>query len=157
MRVRSALAVTALAGLIGAGPVAAGTAIDRSGPLTATLTAGTHNPTCKQMWPVTVTAKLNGKPARATAYYQFLHDNQQVSVQNVFSKTSKNPRNRLWHFRGRFYDNTFGPFGSLAVGYTLVVRAVVRAAGYTAYPAYTVTVRKVRGCKVITSAAAGGQ
>jgi hypothetical protein len=152
MRARVAPAVTvaaAVAGLLGASPAGAETVRATSGPLTATFTAGTHRPTCKQLWPVRVTARLNGKPARAVAQYQFMSGGYQVSIQNPFSATPKNRRNRPWHFRGSFYDDGFGPFGSLAVGQHLVVRAIVKAAGYTAYTAYDVTVRKVRGCKVI--------
>lgn len=147
MRVRRAVAlvVTATA-LVAAGIAAASTSSYRDGPLTATFTAGTHHPNCRQIWPVTVVARYDGKPAHATAFYQFLYDGQAVAHLNVFSGTSRNPHNRLWHFYGSFYDNTFGPFGADAVGHTLVVRAVVQDGRYTAYPWYTVEVVNARGC-----------
>lgn len=149
MRARKVVpfAVTVVA-LAAVGVARAETTTYRDGPLTATLQAGTHHPTCKQIWPVTVTARYHGKPAHATAFYQFLllPSGHVVGKVNVFRATKRNPHNRLWHFYGRFRDNTFGPFGALAVGNTLRVRVVVRDGRYTAYPWYTVEVKKVRGC-----------
>jgi hypothetical protein len=117
------------------------------GPLTATFSASTVHPNCKQLWPVTVTAKWHGHPAHATAFYQFLYNGTLVSTQNPWAHTRRNPHNRPWRFYGSFYDTTFGPFGALAVGQTLDVRAVVQAGGYTAYPGLYVTVRNARGCR----------
>jgi hypothetical protein len=120
----------------------------RDGPLTATFSVSTNHPNCKQLWPVTVTASYNGKPARATAYYQFLYNNQLVGTQYPFSSTRRNPHNHKWSFYGSFYDNTFGPFGARAVGYTLYVRAVVQVGRYTAYPGdKSVRVVKTSGCR----------
>jgi hypothetical protein len=124
----------------------ASTSTYRSGPLTATFSAGTHYPNCKQKWPVTVTARYNGRPAHATAFYQFLYGGQVVSTQYPFSGTSRNPQNRIWSFYGSFTDNGFGPFGALAVGHPLTVRAVVKAGRYTAYPSYYVRVVNASGC-----------
>jgi hypothetical protein len=124
----------------------ASTVTYRSGPLTATFSASTHSPNCKQKWPVTVTAKLHGKPTRATAFYQFLFAGQVVSTQYPFGATPKNPHNHLWSFYGSFTDNTFGPFGAASVGQPLKIRAVVRASGHTAYPAFPVNVVSATGC-----------
>lgn len=121
----------------------------RDGPLTATFSAPTHNPNCKQKWPVTVTARYHGKPARATAFYQFLYNGRVVSKQYPFAHTRKNRHNRLFHFDGRFTDNTFGPFGALAVGQPIIVRAVVQVGRYTAYPGYNVRVKRVKGCRAV--------
>lgn len=148
MRVRKVIAIAVvLAAFVAVGVASASISTYRDGPLTATFKAGTHTPNCKQLWPVTVTASYDGKKAHATAYYQFLYNGHDVENVNVFSDTRRNPHNRLWHFTGSFYDNTFGPFGALAVGHTLVVRAVVKDGRYTAYPWYTVHVVNTRGCK----------
>ena len=116
------------------------------GPLTATFSAGTHHPTCKQMWPVSVTARAQGRPVHAVATYQFLSGGQLLNTQYPLGGTSRNPHYKPYHFYGGFYDKTFGPFGALAVGHTLNVRAVVRWNKYTAYPGTWVQVRKVGGC-----------
>jgi hypothetical protein len=144
------IAVTAAA-LVCVSAVSASANAYRAGPLVATFSGPTHHPNCKQKWPVTVTAKLHGHRAHATAYYQFINDGSVLPYKfNPFSSTRKNPHNRLWHFYGRFYDWSFGPFGALAVGKNLKVRAVVKAGRYTAYPSYWVKVRHVRGCRAIT-------
>ena len=120
----------------------------RDGPLTATFTVPTNHPNCKQLWPVTVTATYNGKPAHGIAYYQFLYNNQLVSTQYPYSHTSRNAHNHKWAFYGSFYDNTFGPFGARSVGYTLYVRAVVQVGRYTAYPGdRSVRVVSTSGCR----------
>jgi hypothetical protein len=143
-------AVTAGALICAAAASASGvTSAYRDGPLTATFSAPSQNPNCKQKWPVTVTARYNGKPAHATAFYQFLYNGHLVGKQYPFSHTRKNPHNRLWHFTGRFTDNTFGPFGALAVGQQITVRAVVQAGRYTAYPGHNVRVRRVNGCTAV--------
>ncbi|MGH2858665.1 MAG: hypothetical protein ACRDMJ_14420 [Solirubrobacteraceae bacterium] len=141
------LVAVAVAALAGAGAASASTY--RDGPLTATFRAPTHHPNCRQKWPVTVTATYNGRPARATAFYQFMYGGTVVGRQYPFSNTRRNRHDRLWHFRGRFTDNTFGPFGSLAVGQPITVRAVVRDGRYTAYPSYSVRVVRVRGCRAV--------
>jgi hypothetical protein len=149
MRSRNLLVIlltTAAATLIAVGAANAFTTSNSSGALTATFTAKTHYPNCKQLWPVTVTARYNGKPAHATAYYQFLLGGQLVGNQYPFSGTSKNPHARVWHFYGSFYDYTFGPFGALAEGHRLTVRAVVQVGGIRAYPGTWVQVQKASGC-----------
>ena len=150
MRARKAIPlVVAVTALAAAGAAYAGTGTYRDGPLTATFTAGTHSPNCKQKWPVTVTARFRGRPAHATAFYQFLGPGGVVVRQYPFANTRRNPHIRIWRFYGRFTDNTFGPFGALAVGYPLTVRAVVSVGRYTAYPSYSVRVVKASGCKAI--------
>jgi hypothetical protein len=148
MRLGHALPVllTAAAGLAIAGAANAFTSRYSDGPLTATFSASTHHPSCKQMWPVTVTARAHGQRVHAVAIYQFLNGGQLVNTQYPFGGRSRNPHYKPYHFFGGFYDNTFGPFGALAVGHTLNVRAVVRWGKYTAYPGTWVQVRKVRGC-----------
>jgi hypothetical protein len=145
VRFLAACAAAALA-LTSAAIASASTITARSGPLTATFGASTHTPNCKQKWPVTITAKLHGKLAHATAFYQFLFAGQVVSTQYPFGATKKNPHNHLWSFYGSFVDNTFGPFGAASVGQPLTIRAVVRAGGYTAKPGFPVRVVSVVGC-----------
>src|SRR5271167_4727753 len=71
-RLRAAIGGAVIAAMLAvSGAAAASTVTYRAGPLTATMKAGTHSPTCKQKWPVTVTAKFKGKRAHATAFYQF--------------------------------------------------------------------------------------
>jgi hypothetical protein len=144
-RLFSAGAVAAVV-LAAATSASAFTSTYRAGPLTATFSASTHTPNCKQKWPVTVTAKLRGKPAQATAFYQFLFAGQVVSTQYPFGATRKNPHNHLWRFYGSFTDNTFGPFGSASVGQPLAIRAVVKVLRYTAYPSFRVRVVSATGC-----------
>jgi hypothetical protein len=146
---RAILFAVTVAALTCVSAASASTSSYRDGPLTATFSAGTHTPTCKQLWPVTVTARWHGKPAHATAVYQFMLGGRVVTHYNPFSHTSRNRRNRIYHFYNRFTDKTFGPFGALAVGWKLTVRAVVHAGHHTAYPSYWVKVRRVNGCKAI--------
>ena len=103
-------------------------------------------PNCKQRWPITVTARYDGKPAHATAFYQFLSGGQLVGTQYPFSDTPRNRHNQIWRFYGSFTDDTFGPFGALAVDHPLTVRAVVKVSRYTAYPSYFIRVVNAHGC-----------
>jgi hypothetical protein len=148
MRARTtvAAAVTAAMALVAAGAASASTSSYSDGPLTATFTAGTHHPTCKQNWPVGVTVRYHGKPAHASAIYQFLVGGQLVNTQYPLGGTPKNPHYRVYHFYGSFYDYKFGPFGALAEGHTINVRAVVSVGRYTAYPGTWVQVVKAKGC-----------
>lgn len=149
MRARKAIPIvlTAATTLVAAGSASAVTGRYSVGGLTATFTAPTTHPSCKQKWPVTVTASFHGRRAHATAYYQFLEGGQLVSTQYPFSGTPKNPHSHIWHFYGSFYDYTFGPFGARAIGYRLNVRAVVQVGRIRAYPGVFVTVHgPARGC-----------
>lgn len=145
---KAILFAVTVAALVAVGTASAGTTTYRDGPLTATFSAGTHNPNCKQKWPVTVTARFHGRKAHATAFYQILAAGH-VFREYPFGATRRNPHKRLWHFYNRFTDNTFGPFGALAVGTPIRVRAVVKVGRYTAYPGYNVKVVRVRGCRAI--------
>jgi hypothetical protein len=145
LRLASAGAVATIV-LAAAGSASAFTSTYRAGPLTATFSASTHTPNCKQKWPVTVTAKLHGKPAHATAFYQFLFAGQVVSKQYPFGATRKNRHDHVWAFYGGFTDNTFGPFGSASVGQPLAIRAVVKVLRYAAYPSFSVRVVTATGC-----------
>lgn len=139
-------ALTAVVALAAASGASAMTSSNRDGPLTATFSATGHHPNCKQHWPVTVTARYNGRPVHAVAKYQFLLGGQLVNTQYPFGGMPKNRGYHLYHFYGSFYDNTFGPFGALAEGHTLTVRAVVSVGRYTAYPGTWVRVVRVSGC-----------
>lgn len=147
MSERKAIAVVVtVAALVGAGVASASTSSYRDGPLTATFSASTHHPNCRQHWPVTVTASYHGKPAHATAFYQFLSGTQVVDTQYPFTGTPRNTNDHKWVFYGSFTDNTFGPFGALSVGHPLTVRAVVHVSRYTAYPSFSVDVVNASGC-----------
>jgi hypothetical protein len=139
-------AAVAVASLAPVGVALAATVTAHSGPLTASFTAGTHHPNCKQFWPVTIRATFHGRPAHATAVYQFVYDGQVVHTENPFSGTKRNRGNHIWHFVGSFKDRHFGPFGSLAVGNRLTIRAVVKDGRYTASPSYWVDVVNTSGC-----------
>jgi hypothetical protein len=119
------LAVVALAAVGLALPSAAQatTVRGKSGPLSATLVPSTHHPTIKQMWPLRVTATLNGKPAHATATYEFLFNGLVVSTQY--------PRNnKHFSFTGSFTDK-LGPFGSSSEDQPLTLRVVIADGGHT--------------------------
>jgi hypothetical protein len=137
----------AAVGVVGTASAATGSYTTRDHALTATFSASTTHPNCKQLWPVTVTARFHGRKAHATAFYQFLYHGTLVATFNPFSDTRFNRHNHHWRFYGSFTDNTFGPFGALAVGQTIDVRAVVSVGKDTAYPGLYVTVRNARGCK----------
>jgi uncharacterized protein YceK len=127
---RNAIALAVLILAAACATALASTVTATSGALTGTLQAGTHHPKMNANWWVTVTAKVHGRAATATAYYQFLYNNQQVSKQYV--KGNKN-----FHFHGSFRDNL--TFPGAAVGRTLVVRVVVSAGANTVYLPYSVT------------------
>lgn len=93
-----------------------------SGPLTATLLPGSHTPKVNVKYPITVTATLSGKPAHATAIYEFLFGGAVVSTQYVKS-------NKHFSFTGHFSDKLLFPPDS--AGEPLTLRVVIRAAGHT--------------------------
>jgi hypothetical protein len=94
-----------------------------SGPLVATLTPSTHTPKINTLVPITVTATLNGKPAHATAAYQFLYGGA------VVAPTQYPRNNKHFSFTGHFSDKLNFPASS--VGFTLTLRVVIKAAGRT--------------------------
>jgi hypothetical protein len=125
-RTRAAVIGLALAGsfaLATAAGAASSTSVkERSGPLTATLQAGTHTPKVGVKWPLTVTATLNGKPAHATAYYQFLFGGTVVSTTYVLG-------NKHFSFSGHYSDTLVFPPASS--GEPLTLSVVIKAAGHT--------------------------
>jgi len=94
-----------------------------SGPLVATLTPSTHTPKINTLMPISVTATLNGKPAHATAAYQFLYGGA------VVAPTQYPYNNKHFSFTGHFSDKLNFPASSL--GFTLTLRVVIKAAGHT--------------------------
>jgi hypothetical protein len=118
-----ALMAGAVATAASATAAAGATPIKRSaGPLVATLTPSTHTPKINTLVPIAVTAKLNGKPAHATAVYQFVFGGAVVSTQYPSN-------NKHFSFTGHFSDKLNFPASSL--GFTLTLRVVIKAAGHT--------------------------
>jgi hypothetical protein len=117
--------LTAGAVAIGATSTAAAAAVIKgsSGPLVATLTPSTHTPKINTLMPISVTATLNGKPAHATAAYQFLYGGA------VVAPTQYPYNNKHFSFTGHFSDKLNFPASSL--GFTLTLRVVIKAAGHT--------------------------
>jgi hypothetical protein len=117
--------LTAAAVAIGATSIAAAAATIKgsSGPLVATLTPSTHTPKINTLMPISVTATLNGKPAHATAAYQFLYGGA------VVAPTQYPYNNKHFSFTGHFSDKLNFPASSL--GFTLTLRVVIKAAGHT--------------------------
>lgn len=146
-RARAVIALSVMAVALATAAVAsASTSSYTSGPLTASFSAGTHYPNCKQYWPVTVTARWDGKATHAVAWYQFLYNGRVVNTQYPFGGKRENPHYQKYHFYSSFTDPTFGPFGALSVGHKLTVRAVVQDGRYTAYPSDWVDVVNTSGC-----------
>jgi hypothetical protein len=101
-----------------------------SGPLSATLLPSTHTPKVNVKWPITVTATLSGKPAHATAVYEFLFGGTVVSTQYVKS-------NKHFSFTGHFSDKLLFPAAS--AGEPLTLRVVIKAAGHTVNLNWSIT------------------
>src|ERR1700690_4179168 len=121
----SALAAGALVlGLAGASAAASAPLVKgTSGPLSATLKPSTHTPKVDVKWPITVTATMNGKPAHATAAYEFLFGSIQVGGTHY-------PRNnKHFSFSGHFSDSLVFPPDS--AGQPLTLDVVIKAAGHT--------------------------
>jgi hypothetical protein len=93
-----------------------------SGPLSATLTASTHNPKINVKMPISVTATLKGKPAHASAFYNFLFGGTVVSTQYVTG-------NKHFTFTGHYSDTLDFPGQSL--GQPLTLDVVIRSDGHT--------------------------
>jgi len=93
-----------------------------SGPLSATLQPSTHTPKVNVKWPITVTATLSGKPAHATAFYEFLFGGQVVSTQYVTN-------NKHFSFTGHYSDKLLFPPQS--AGEPLTLSVVITSAGHT--------------------------
>jgi hypothetical protein len=132
MRVKTGLAVLAFAACLPAGVAAAAQQLVKgsSGPLTATLKPSTHTPKINVNWPITVTATLKGKPAHATAEYEFLFAGQVVGTQYPYN-------NKHFSFTGHYHDDLVFPAPS--VGQPLTLRVVIKASGRTVNLNWAVT------------------
>ena len=102
---------------------AAQTVRGSSGPLSATLHAGTHHPKVSANWPLQVTASLSGRPAHASIGYQFLYSGQVVSTQIPRYPNGK-PHTS---FTGSFSDLL--QFPARSVGYPLTLQVHIVAGG----------------------------
>jgi hypothetical protein len=112
------LAATALlGGARPAPPLPPGTVSAASGALSATLRAGTRHPRANTHWPITFTAAVAGRPARASVSYEYLLGTQVVARRSHYA------------FTGRFSDTFTWP--PAAVGYPLTFRAVIVSGGVT--------------------------
>jgi hypothetical protein len=132
----AALAVAptlAAVGLATTGAFAATVVKGSSGPLTATLVPSTHTPKINKNWPITVTATLSGKPAHASAVYQFLFAGVVVATMYPYN-------NKRYTFTGHFSDNLVFPPPS--VGEPLTVRVVIKASAHTVNLNWSVTPHK---------------
>jgi hypothetical protein len=94
-----------------------------SGPLSATLQPSTHTPKVNVKWPITVTATLSGKPAHATAAYDFLLGGMQVAPPQYPYN------NKHFSFTGHYSDKLVFPPDS--AGEPLTLSVVITAAGHT--------------------------
>ncbi len=126
-------ALTLAGGSIAGATTAASTVKVSSGPLTATLKASNHAPKVNANWPITVTATLRGKPAHATAVYQYLFGGVIVSTRYPNS-------NKHYSFTGHFSDNLV--FTPPSAGEPLTFRVVIKAAGRTVNLNWSVTPHK---------------
>jgi hypothetical protein len=102
-----------------------------SGPLSATLLPSSHTPKVNVKWPITVTATLNGKPAHATAAYEFLFGGTQVGA------TQYPNNNKHFSFTGHFSDKLVFPPDS--AGEPLTLSVVITAAGHTVHLNWSIT------------------
>jgi len=107
---------------------AAGTVTGSSGPLRATLRAGTHKPKANRPWPVHFRVIRAGSPAKASVGYEFLLAGQVVARRSHYS------------FTGSFSDVVVWP--SASVGYPLTFRAVIASDGARISLDYPVQVTK---------------
>jgi hypothetical protein len=93
-----------------------------SGPLKASMVPSTHTPQVNANWPLSVTATLSGKPAHASAAYEFLFGGAVVSTQYPRS-------NKHFTFAGHFSDLLVFPPPSK--GEPLTLRVVIADEGHT--------------------------
>ena len=97
------------------------------------LDTDTHKRQYDAVWPITVTARRNGKPIAGRIYYQFLSFGRIVACRTV--KTPARPR-----FSGTFHDTIQWPRKS--VGLPLTFRVVLRTKYGLKNINYAVTVQK---------------
>lgn len=94
-----------------------------AGTLHASIVPSTHSPKVNAKWPLAVKATTaGGKPAHASAAYQFLFGGTVVSTQYPRS-------NKRFTFNGAFSDSLVFPPDS--DGEPLMLRVVIRSAGDT--------------------------
>jgi hypothetical protein len=93
-----------------------------SGPLEATMVPSTHRPKATANWPLEVTATLSGKPAHASAAYQFLFGGAVVSTQ--YPRSDKH-----FTFVGHFSDELVFP--KTSVGYPLTLQVAIKDGSHT--------------------------
>ena len=91
------------------------TAPSTASALVAQLRAPGHQPKAGGHWPITVTLRRQGKPARGHISYAFLLGGQVVSRQQVGGEPAT--------FTGTFHDDIRWP--SSSVGYNLTFRVIV--------------------------------
>jgi hypothetical protein len=104
-----------------------------AGPLRAGIVASTHTPVINAKWPLKATATLGGKPARATAEYQFLFGGIVVATQYPRS-------NKHFTFTGQFSDILVFPPDS--EGQPLTLQVVVSSGVNTVRLAWLIDSKK---------------
>ena len=97
----------------------------------ATLKTPPTQPRATKLWDITVTAKSkHGKPLKASAYYQFLFQNQVVSTQYPDPGTKGvGIRHSPWTFTGHYNDQLLFPARSVGIQLTLRVLVTVKGMG----------------------------
>jgi hypothetical protein len=106
----------------------------------ANLKAPGHHPRAGKAWVITVQAhRSNGKPVRASAFYQFIFNGQVVATR--YPSPHGPARHKPWKFTGSYRDPIHWP--KRAVGVRLTFRVVVHQLhGGTKHLDYKVQVRK---------------
>ena len=84
-------------------------------------------------WPIVVTATLKGKPAHASAVYEYLFNGIVVATRYPNS-------NKHFTFTGHFSDNLV--FTPPSAGEPLTLRVVIKASGHTVNLDWAVTPQK---------------
>jgi hypothetical protein len=113
--------------VIATAPTSAHTVSASAGGITATLSAGTHQPKVNVRWPIQFTVTRGGRPAAASVSYEYLFGGQVVARRSHYT------------FNGHFADVFKWP--ATAVGYPLTFRAVIASGGVTINLDYPVQVR----------------
>jgi hypothetical protein len=97
-------------------------------PFVAKLKAPSTSPKVNKNWTITVSARTRGGNAlKATAFYQFLFNNQVVSTQYPSPGKKAGSSSKPYVFTGSYKDPL--RFPARAVGIPLTLRVVVRVAG----------------------------
>jgi hypothetical protein len=92
------------------------------------MRGSSHTPPVGPLWPDSFTVSSGGQPARATLEYEFLLAGAVVAHRSHYT------------FTGSFHDTLEWP--SLAVGYPLTLRSVIRSDGATLNLDYPVKVHR---------------